>query len=297
MKENSLGILSIATNGYIEYWFNLIDSFLEIPTFSENEITFHLFTNSVKEVEFRLLEKPRAVSINLYEIPNYGWPEATLLRYKIYSEKLDLIRENIHPSKIFVTGNTTFEVMRAFGSQIDSSEILTLLGLNKRAYILVTAHRSENVDNPKILSQILIALERLSERFQMEVLYPMHPRTRSKLPNTGSLKGVKIIDPLGFYDFNKLLKNAFCILSDSGTAAEEGLFYQVPNVSLRMATERPETLESGGTIVSGMDVNNIVESVVTAVSMPWSGYYDLQERTSPSAVVINALRTQITNHF
>ena len=95
MKENSLGILSIATNGYIEYWFNLIDSFLEIPTFSENEITFHLFTNSVKEVEFRLLEKPRAVSINLYEIPNYGWPEATLLRYKIYSEKLDLIRENI----------------------------------------------------------------------------------------------------------------------------------------------------------------------------------------------------------
>ena len=64
-----------------------------------------------------------------------------------------------------------------------------------------------------------------------------------------------------------------------------------------MATERPETLESGGTIVSGMDVNNIVESVVTAVSMPWSGYYDLQERTSPSAVVINALRTQITNHF
>ena len=219
-----------------------------------------------------------------------------LLPYNQYHRE-NLIRENIHPSKIFVTGNTTFEVMRAFGSQVDSSKILIALDLNKGAYILVTAHRSENVDNPQILSQILIALERLSEHFQMEVLYPMHPRTRSKLPNTGSLKGVRIINPLGFYDFNKLLKNAFCILSDSGTAAEEGLFYQVPNVSLRMATERPETLESGGAIVSGMDVNNIVESVVTAVSMPWSGYYDLQERTSPSAVVINALRTQITNHF
>jgi UDP-N-acetylglucosamine 2-epimerase (non-hydrolysing) len=219
-----------------------------------------------------------------------------LLPYNQYHRE-NLIRENIHPSKIFVTGNTTFEVMRAFSNEIESSKILVSLGLHKGAYILVTAHRSENVDNPEILNRILIALERLSERFQMQVLYPMHPRTKSKLPKADVLKGVKIIDPLGFYDFNKLLKNAVCILSDSGTAAEEGLFYKVPNVSLRMATERPETVESGGTIVSGIEVENIVESVVTAVSMPWSGVYDLQEHTSPSAVVINAIRTQITNHF
>ena len=93
------------------------------------------------------------------------------------------------------------------------------------------------------------------------------------------------------------MKDAFCVLSDSGTAAEEGLFYKVPNVSLRMATERPETIESGGTIVSGMDVENVVESVATAVSQPWAARYELEENHSPSSVVINAIRTQITNFF
>ena len=103
--------------------------------------------------------------------------------------------------------------------------------------------------------------------------------------------------PLGFYDFNRLLKESFCVLSDSGTAAEEGLFYKVPNVSLRMATERMETLESGATIVSGMSVDNIVESITTAVSQTWSARYQLEENFSPSSVVVNALRTQITNFF
>ena len=103
--------------------------------------------------------------------------------------------------------------------------------------------------------------------------------------------------PLGFYDFNRLLKGAYCVLSDSGTAAEEGLFYRVPNVSLRMATERMETVESGGTIVSGMDAENIVESVITAVTQPWAARYELEENFSPSNVVINAIRSQITNFF
>ena len=87
------------------------------------------------------------------------------------------------------------------------------------------------------------------------------------------------------------------MLSDSGPAAVEGLFYKIPNVSLRMATERMETLESGATIVSGMNVDNIVESVTTAVTQPWSARYELEENFSPSSVVINALRTQITNFF
>lgn len=125
----------------------------------------------------------------------------------------------------------------------------------------------------------------------------MHPRTKSKLGSIELPKGVRLMNPLGFYDFNKLLKDAFCVLSDSGTAAEEGLFYKVPNVSLRMATERPETIESGGTIVSGMDPDNIVDSVVTAVSQPWSARYELEENFSPSSVVVNAIRSQITNFF
>jgi len=219
-----------------------------------------------------------------------------LLPYNQYHRE-NLIRENIHPSKIFVTGNTTFEVMRHFEPQINDSDILNRLGLGSKEYILITAHRSENVDNVEYLHGIIHALGRIAERFKKEVIYPMHPRTKSKLDNVEIPKGVRIMAPLGFYDFNHLLKESYCVVSDSGTAAEEGLFYKVPNVSLRMATERPETVESGATIVSGMDLNNIVESVETAVSLPWGARYELEEDSSPSSVVINAIRSQITNFF
>lgn len=219
-----------------------------------------------------------------------------LLPYNQYHRE-NLIRENIHPSKIFVTGNTTFEAMRAFAPQINDSDVLVRLGLAPKGYILVTAHRSENVDNPEYLKGIFHALGRLVERFKRDVIYPMHPRTKSKLGRIDIPKGIKVMLPLGFYDFNCLLKEAYCVLSDSGTAAEEGLFYKVPSVSLRMATERPETVESGGNIISGMDLDNIVESVATAVAQPWGARYDFAEDFSPSTVVINVIRSQITNFF
>ena len=219
-----------------------------------------------------------------------------LLPYNRYHRE-NLLREGIHPSKIFVTGNTTFEAMRAFAPQVDASEILGRLGLEPKGYILVTAHRSENVDNPQYLKGIIQVCGRLEERFKREVIYPMHPRTQSKVASITIPKGVRVMAPLGFYDFNRLLKESYCVLSDSGTAAEEGLFYRVPNVSLRMATERPETVESGGTIVSGMDLGNIVESVTTAVTEPWGARYEFEEDYSPSNVVINAIRSQITNFF
>jgi UDP-N-acetylglucosamine 2-epimerase (non-hydrolysing) len=125
----------------------------------------------------------------------------------------------------------------------------------------------------------------------------MHPRTTSKLKGIDIPPNIRIMAPLGFYDFNQLLKQSFCVLSDSGTAAEEGLFYKVPNVSLRMATERMETIESGATIVSGMEAENIVEAVTLAVSLPWSARYEFEEDYSPSSVVVNAIRTKITNFF
>jgi UDP-N-acetylglucosamine 2-epimerase (non-hydrolysing) len=221
---------------------------------------------------------------------------SVLLPYNQYHRE-NLMREGIHPSKIIVTGNTTFEAMRAFASQIESSDILSRLNLEPKKYILVTAHRSENVDNHDSLQTILKALGMLADRYKLEIIYPMHPRTKSKLVGINVPPQIRTMAPLGFYDFNRLLKESFCVLSDSGTAAEEGLFYKVPNVSLRMATERMETLESGATIVSGMNVDNIVESVTTAVTQPWFARYELEENSSPSSVVINALRTQITNFF
>ena len=219
-----------------------------------------------------------------------------LLPYNRYHRE-NLLREGIHPSKIFVTGNTTFEAMRAFAPQVEASNIVQRLGLTPKNYILVTAHRSENVDKPEYLGTIIEACGQLAQRFEREVIYPRQPRTQSKVSSITVPKDVRIMLPLGFYDFNRLLKDSFCVLSDSGTAAEEGLFYKVPNVSLRMATERPETVESGGTIVSGMNLENIVESVATAVSEPWGAWYELEEKFSPSNVVINVIRTQITNFF
>ena len=219
-----------------------------------------------------------------------------LLPYRHYHRE-NLIRENIHPSKIFVTGNTTFEAMDHFQQHIDSSNILNKLQLKEGSYILVTAHRSENVDSPENLMKIFDALKLISKEFQQEIIFPMHPRTQSKIEGINIPKNCRIIKPLGFYDFNKLLKNSFCILSDSGTAAEEGLYYKVPNVSLRMATERQETVESGGNIVSGMDAENILESIKTSTMMKWSARYELESDFSPSSVVVNTIRSQITNFF
>jgi len=219
-----------------------------------------------------------------------------LLPYNQYHRE-NLIRENIHPSKIFVTGNTTFEAMRAFQEKIKKSRILDVLGLAPKQYIAVTAHRKENVDDPASFQAILDGLGLIHDRFKKEIIYPMHPRTRSKVKGMVMPKGVRVLDPLGFYDFNFLNMNAFCLVADSGTTAEEGLFYKVPCVSIRKSTERPETVEAGAHIVAGIDPKNIVDSVETAVNMKWEARYDLCEDRSPSSVVINVLRSQITNYF
>ena len=219
-----------------------------------------------------------------------------LLPYNAYHRE-NLLRENIHPSKIFLTGNPTYEAMRAFLPQIQASDILERLDLAPKDYFLVTAHRSENVDNPVHLNSILSALGQLHRKFRREVIYPMHPRTRSKIAKMKIPKGVRIMAPLGFYDFNRLMQDCYCILSDSGTAPEESYFYKIPCVSLRMTTERPETVEGGAHIVAGLDPRNIVESVVTAVSLPWTGRYELEQDFAPSTIVINTLRSRITNFF
>ncbi|MDD5687512.1 MAG: UDP-N-acetylglucosamine 2-epimerase (non-hydrolyzing) [Elusimicrobia bacterium] len=219
-----------------------------------------------------------------------------LLPFNQYHRE-NLIREGIHPSKIFVTGNTTFEVMRAFQSKIKKSDILKKLSLQPKEYIPITLHRKENVDDAGSLRFIIEGLGLVYKKFKKEIIYPMHPRTKSKIKNITIPKGIRIIEPLGFYDFNCLSMNAFCLMADSGTTAEEGLFYKVPCVSLRQSTERPETVEAGAHIVSGINPQNIAESVETITNMEWKAKYDFSEETSPSSVVINVLRSQITNYF
>jgi UDP-N-acetylglucosamine 2-epimerase (non-hydrolysing) len=220
----------------------------------------------------------------------------TLLPFNRYHRE-NLLREGIHPSKVFVTGNPTFEVMRAFLPRIKESDILKRLGLSSGEYFLVTAHRSENVDDPRHLKAIIDALGKIHEQHKQLVLYPMHPRTQSKFGAMEVPKGVRITAPFGFYDFNNLLMNCRCILSDSGTAPEESYFYKVPCVSLRMTTERPETVEGGAHIVAGLDPTDIVAAVETALKQKWSGRYELDEGFAPSSVVINCIRSRITNFF
>jgi len=219
-----------------------------------------------------------------------------LLPFNQYHRE-NLIREDIHPSKIFVSGNPTFEVMRAFQNKIRDSNILNTLDLSPKEYVSVTAHRKENVDDMESLQAILNGLSLVYEKFNKEIIYHMHPRTKSKIKGMTVPRGIRIIEPLGFYDFNRLSMDAFCLLGDSGTTPEESLFYKVPCVSLRKSTERPETVEAGAHIVAGIEPHNIVEAVETATSLKWSARYDLCEEFSPSSVVINVLRSQITNYF
>ena len=210
----------------------------------------------------------------------------------------NLIREGIHPSKIIISGNPTFEVMSAFQKEIKGSNILDLLNLEPKEYIPVTLHRSENVDNPEILQKILFALGDIYKKLNKKIIYPMHPRTRSKIEGINIPEGVSIIKPLGFYDFNALSMNAFCLMGDSGTTPEEGLFYKVPCVSIRKTTERYETLESGGHIVAGVESRDIVDAVQTITSLPWGARYDFNEQGFlPSNVVINSIACNIKNYF
>lgn len=209
----------------------------------------------------------------------------------------NLLRENIHPSRIFVTGNPTFEAMHHFAPGVRDSMVVSNLGLSRKGYVLVTAHRSENVDNGETLQSILYALADTGGRFKKDIVFPMHPRTKSKLTRVTVPKGVRVIDPLGFYDFNRLLCDSFCVLSDSGTAPEEAFYYKVPCVTLRQTTERPETVEGGANIVAGLKREDIVEAVETAVSQEWRCRYELEEDFTPSTVVVNVVRSQIRNVF
>lgn len=191
---------------------------------------------------------------------------SVLLPYTSYSRE-NLIRENIHPSKIYVVGNPIIEVINYYLPKIEKSDILKKLKLKKNDFFLVTAHRSENVDDKKSLQNIFSGLEKIHKRFGKRVIYPIHPRTISKVKHMQEIyKGIELIDPLGFFDFTKLEKNAFCLISDSGTVPEETLYFKRPCVTIRESTERPETIEAGSNILSGLDPTNIENAVKTITS-------------------------------
>jgi len=175
--------------------------------------------------------------------------------------KMNLIHEGIPESKVFVTGNT---IVDAIHQNLEMSKrkgnSLEKLHLTPREYFLVTAHRAENVDDGKRLSDLIEGLERIRKEFKKPVVFPIHPRTRKQVQEFKiSLDGITVIDPLGFLDFLQLEANASLVLTDSGGMQEECCILGVPCVTLRDNTERPETLEVGANVIAGTDPQTILE--------------------------------------
>lgn len=182
--------------------------------------------------------------------------------------KDNLVREGIARERIFVTGNPIFEVLEANAERIDSSDVLARLDLKRGEYFLVTLHRAENVDDPARLDSFLRGLSAVSDAYGHPTVVSVHPRTADQLARHGISAGsdrVRLLTPLGFFDFVQLEKNALCVLSDSGTVQEECAIFGVANVTLRDVTERPETIECGSGILSGADPDRILGAVRLAL--------------------------------
>jgi UDP-N-acetylglucosamine 2-epimerase (non-hydrolysing) len=204
------------------------------------------------------------------------------LVYTNYS-KTNLLREGMNPSKIITCGNPIYEVINHYKQQISNSKILTELKLKEHDYFLVTIHRAENVDNPVHLENIINALNTLAESNKKRIIFSTHPRTKSKLNKMKKISLNPLIefrDPFGFFDFVTLEKNAYCVLTDSGTVQEECCIFQIPTVTVRKTTERPETVDCGSNLISGLKEKNIIDGVKAMTSSPanWvcpSEYLDL----------------------
>ena len=180
--------------------------------------------------------------------------------------------------RTYVTGSPMAEVLHANLNAIEASDIHQRLGLNKGEYILLSAHREENIDTEKNFLSMFRAVNAMAEKYDMPILYSCHPRSRKRLEATGFILDSRVIqhEPLGFHDYNCLQMNAFAVVSDSGTLPEESSFFTsvghpFPAVCIRTSTERPEALDKGCFILAGIDEKNLLQAVDTAVQMNRDG--------------------------
>ena len=180
--------------------------------------------------------------------------------------------------RTYVTGSPMAEVLHANLDEIKASDIHARLGLEKKKYILLSAHREENIDTEKNFLSLFTAINRMAEKYDMPVLYSCHPRSKKRLEASGFELDKRVIchEPLGFHDYNCLQMNAFAVVSDSGTLPEESSFFTsvgnpFPAVCIRTSTERPEALDKACFILAGIDENSLLQAVDTAVSMTLEG--------------------------
>ena len=187
-----------------------------------------------------------------------------------YTERsrANLIREGIEGERIHAIGNPIYEVIAHYETKINGSKIMSQLDLKKSEYFLITMHRQENVDDKNRLYNLVEALILLEKEYEFPVICSLHPRTKNRIADFGinvNHENIRFLAPLGFFDFVNLERNAFCVISDSGTVQEECCIFKVPNITIRDTTERPETIECGSNILSGTEPKSIVRCVRTVL--------------------------------
>ena len=210
--------------------------------------------------------------------------------------------------RTYVTGSPMAEVLHANLAEIEASDIHQRLSLERGRYILLSAHREENIDTDANFRSLFTAVNQLAERYDMPILYSCHPRSRKRLESTGFQLDSRVIqhEPLGFHDYNCLQMNAFCVVSDSGTLPEESSFFTsvghpFPAVCIRTSTERPEALDKACFILAGIDTKGLLQAVETAVEMTHNGDHGIpvpdyiEENVSTKVVKIIQSYTGVVN--
>ena len=210
--------------------------------------------------------------------------------------------------RTYVTGSPMAEVLHENLPDIEKSDILTRLGLESKKYILLSAHREENIDTEKNFLSLFTAINKMAEKYDMPILYSCHPRSKKRLEASGFELDPRVIkhEPLGFHDYNNLQMNAFAVVSDSGTLPEESSFFTsqgrpFPAVCIRTSTERPEALDKACFILAGIDEGSLLQAVDTAVEMTVSGDHGIpvptyvEENVSTKVVKIIQSYTSVVN--
>ena len=210
--------------------------------------------------------------------------------------------------RTYVTGSPMAEVLHQNLEKIEQSDVLTRLGLQPKKYILLSAHREENIDTEKNFISLFTAINKLAEKYDMPILYSCHPRSRNRLEKSGFVLDKRVIrnEPLGFHDYNHLQMNAFAVVSDSGTLPEESSFFTsvgkpFPAVCIRTSTERPEALDKACFILAGIDEKSLLQAVETAVELTCDGSHGIpvpdyvEENVSTKVVKIIQSYTGVVN--
>ena len=210
--------------------------------------------------------------------------------------------------RTYVTGSPMAEVLHENLAEIEASDVLDRLGLESKKYILLSAHREENIDTEKNFTSLFTAINELAKKYDMPILYSCHPRSRNRLEKSGFVLDPRVIrnEPLGFHDYNKLQMNAYAVVSDSGTLPEESSFFTsvghpFPAVCIRTSTERPEALDKACFVLAGIDEKSLLQAVSTAVDMNDNGDYGIpvpnyvEENVSTKVVKIIQSYTGVVN--